>query len=267
MSDEAVLLDVTDGIATITLNQPERMNALSDAIKAGIRESLTEVESRDDTRCVVIEGSGRAFSAGGDVKSQKDRLEDAGGMTDHDRAQRMERDVESISIRLFNFPLPTIAKVDGYCVGAGMGLAFACDVQLASVDAGFGLVFRNVGLTLDFATSYLLPRIVGTNTAKELALTGEIIDGERAAEIGLVNHVYSSDEFEEKASEFIEQIGSGPTVALHYSTRNIDRGADTTIREAVELEASAQNIARRTHDHEEGVTAFAEDREPEFIGE
>lgn len=264
MSEEAVLRSVDDGIATLTLNRPERMNALSDNIKEGITTALDEFEDHDDVRCLVVEGAGRAFCAGGDVKSQGDRLEDA--PPTHDRSQRIVKDCVEIPLRIHEFEVPTVAKIDGYCVGAGMGLAFACDVHVASTDAKFGLVFRNVGLTLDFATSYLIPRLVGANTAKELALTGDIISAERAAQIGLVNHVYDSDEFDTRVAEFIEPIANGPTVANFYSSRNIDRGLESSILDAVERESSSQTLALVTDDHAEGVRAFSEDRDPEFKG-
>lgn len=264
MSEEPVLRSVDDGIATITLNRPDRLNALSDPVKEGIVNALDEFEDRDDVRCLVVEGAGRAFCAGGDVKSQGDRLEDVPPA--HERSQRIVDDCEDIPIRLHEYGVPTVAKIDGYCVGAGMGLAFACDVHVASSEAKFGLVFRNVGLTLDFATSYLLPRLVGTNTAKELALTGEVISAERAERIGLVNHVYGADEFERRFAEFVDPIANGPTIANYYSTRNIDRGFDSSIDEAVERESSSQVLALDTDDHAEGVRAFAEDRDPEFEG-
>lgn len=264
MSEEAVLTSVDDGIATVTLNRPEKLNALSDDVKEGIIDALDAFEGRDDVRCLVIEGAGRSFCAGGDVSSQSDRLEDAPPA--NERSERIVRDCENIPIRIYDYEVPTVAKVDGHCVGAGMGLAFACDVHLASSEAKFGLVFRNVGLTLDFASSYLVPRLVGANTAKELALTGEIISAERAEAIGLVNHVYPQAEFEERVSEFLEPIANGPTVANYYSTRNIDRGLESTIQEAVEREASSQVLALDTSDHEEGVRSFSEGRDPEFEG-
>lgn len=265
MSEEAVLTSLENGIATITLNRPEKLNALSDDVKEGITDALDTFEDRDDVRCLVIEGAGRAFCAGGDVSSQGDRVEDAPPA--HERSERIVRDCKNIPIRIHDYGVPTIAKIDGYCVGAGMGLAFACDVHLASSEAKFGLVFRNVGLTLDFASSYLVPRLVGANTAKELALTGEIISAERAEAIGLVNHVYPEGEFDQRVTEFLEPIANGPTVANYYSTRNIDRGLESSIQGAVERESSSQTLALDTSDHAEGVRAFSEDRDPQFEGE
>lgn len=264
MSDDAVLTEVDGGIATITLNRPKKLNALSDDVKDGIVTALDEFEDRNDIRCLVLEGAGRAFSAGGDVSAQGDRLEETPPA--HKRSERIVGDCEAIPIRIYNYDVPTIAKIDGYCVGAGMGLAFACDIHVASTDAKFGLVFRNVGLTIDFATSYLIPRLVGPSRAKELALTGEIISADQAEDIGLVNHVYPVEEFEERVTEFLGPIANGPTVANRYSMRNIDRGLESTIQDAVERESSSQTLVLDTEDHEEGVRAFSDDRDPEFIG-
>ncbi|SEH18192.1 Enoyl-CoA hydratase/carnithine racemase [Natronorubrum sediminis] len=264
MSAEAVLAEFDDGIATITLNQPDRMNALSDEIKRGLESALDAIDERDDVRCIVFQGSGKAFCAGGDVGGMSDR--DESTRTAQDRIQELVDLCEHVPIRIYNTDIPTVAKIDGYCLGAGVGLALSCDVQLASEDASFGLVFRNVGLSMDFATSFLVPRATGWNVAKELALTGEIIGADHAEELGLINHEYGTDQFESKATELIESIATGPTVALGRSLRNIDRSYGSTIRQAVEREAQAQNIAYGTEDHEEGVSAFSEDRDPVFQG-
>lgn len=262
MLGEDVLLEIEDGIATVTLNQPDRMNALSDGIKAGIEEALDEVITRDDVRCVVFEGSGDAFCAGGDISSMGGG-EDGPG---HEYVRRLVASCERIPIRIYEFELPTVAKIDGYCLGAGVGLAMSCDVLLASDRSRFGLVFRNVGLSLDYTTSFLVARAVGPYVAKELAYTGEMIPAEAAEELGLINHAYPAEEFEATADDLVGRIAEGPTVAHHHSARNIDRAYDSSIREAADREASAQEIVRRTRDHEEGVAAFSEDREPAFEG-
>lgn len=261
MSENAVLLDVEDGIATITLNRPDEMNSLSPAIVSGIDDALDRVAEHDDARCVVLEGAGRAFCAGGDISGMDDDE-----TTGHERMLRIVDISEKIPVRLYNYELPTVAKIDGYCLGAGVGVALSCDVQLASERAQLGLVFRNVGLTLDFATSYLVPQYVGPNVARELALTGEILPADEAEELGLLNHVYDEESFESESQELIETIATGPTVALHHSTRNINLAPGSSIREAAEREARSQKLASNTEDHTEGVEAFAEDREPNFQG-
>lgn len=264
MLGEDVLLDIHDGVATVALNRPGKMNALSDGIKQGIEEALDEVSERDDARCVVLTGTENAFCAGGDVGSMDDRSES--GPSGHGDVRRLIDSSERIPIRIYEFECPTVAKIDGYCLGAGVGLAMACDVLLASERAKFGLVFRNIGLSLDYTTSLLVTRAVGPYVAKELAFTGDIISADHAEELGLINHTYPTDEFDAEVDELVGRIADGPTVALHHSARCIDRAHNSSLRETAEREANAQNIARNTLDHEEGLTAFSEDRDPSFEG-
>jgi len=261
---EAVILDVSDGIATLTLNQPERRNALSRELSSALRDHLDDLRERDDVRVVVVEGSGGSFSAGGDIELMKERIESDESI--EDAVEMLERTTSETLAQLNEFPLPTVAKVDGPAVGVGASLAIACDVQVATEDASFGFVFRQVGLSMDAGTSYLLPRVVGENVAKELLFTGDIIGAERALDIGLVNHVYDNDEFEEKAAELVEQIATGPTVAFRHMKRLVGEGLDKDMDRAVTDEAVAQGIVFETDDHEEGVNAFLENREPEFEG-
>lgn len=263
VENDAVRLGIAEGVATITLAQPDRRNALSGAISDGIRNALAEIKG-SDARCVVVEGEGDAFSAGGDIESMREGIEEE--IPADERVRELERTTSETLARLITFPLPTVAKVDGPAVGAGANLAIACDLQLASERASMGFVFRNVGLSVDAGTSYLLPRIVGENVAKELVFTGEIVDAERALDLGLFNHVYSADEFDRRADAVIDRIASGPTVALRHAKRLLGEGLDNSVGEAMTAEATAQGIVFGTHDHEEGVNAFLEGRDPEFEG-
>lgn len=263
MTDDSVLLDVENGIATITLNRPEIRNALAREVSAGITEAIEEIEG-SDARCVVLEGGGAAFCAGGDIGSMRERLDGEVSLAETERliVQTTSRAIE----RVANCPLPTIAKVDGPAFGAGANLAIATDVQVASESSQIGFGFRQVGLAVDSGTSYLLPRLVGMNTAKELVFTGELLDAERAAELGIFNHVYADDAFTERADAFVEGIASGPTVALRASKRLLDQGPESSFDEAIANEAAAQTAVFETHDHREGVAAFGEKRDPEFDG-
>ncbi len=259
---DAVLLDRTDGVATITLNQPDRRNAFSGAIQEGIRAALDEL-AESDARVVVFEGAGSAFSAGGDVSKMRDWLAD--DTPPADRAKQIEAGM-SLMARVDEFPLYTVAKIDGPAVGAGAALALACDIQVASERSVLGFVFRNVGLAIDNGASYFLPQVVGTNVAKELAATGELVRAERAESLGLVNHAYPTEEFEERADDLVEEIATGPTVALEHTKRLIDAGAHGTLDDALADEAIAQVTVMETADHREGVEAFFDDRDPAFEG-
>lgn len=261
---EDVLLEIEpEGVATITLDQPDRRNALSPEISEGLSAALEEIED-SDARCVVLEGSGGSFSAGGDIESMVEGIEN--DVPADERVRSLERSTNELLRTLIEFPVPTVALVDGPAVGAGANLALACDIQLASEDAVFGFVFRQVGLSVDAGTSYLLPRVVGENVAKELVLTGDIIGADRAKEIGLVNHVYDTDDLDGRVDEFVQKIVSGPPIALRHANRLVGEGLEKSLEQALTDEAVAQGIVFETEDHAEGVNAFFEDREPDYDG-
>lgn len=263
MSDDVVVLERDDGVATITLNNSSMRNAMTQDLSEGLMRTLSGLE-RSDARVVVIEGEGPAFCAGGDVNAMVERMAGEVPLAEAVRLvrQKTARAVEQVA----NFHLPTVAKVDGVAFGAGGNLAIATDIQLASDRAEISFGFRNVGLAVDSGTSYLLPRIVGENVAKELVFTGERVNAERADELGLFNYVYPTDEFEEKADEFIQQIADGPTVALETSKRLIDDSFEMSLSQAMMNEAAAQAAVFESDDHEEGARAFMEKRQPEFEG-
>ncbi|WP_435195182.1 enoyl-CoA hydratase/isomerase family protein [Natronomonas sp. EA1] len=264
MSDEAVLVEVDDGVATLTLNRPENRNAMSRDMSRAIIEAIDSVEQHPEARCLVITGQEGTFCAGGDINAMLARFEEDTPLAEAVRSIQL---VTSRAIqRLYEFHLPTVAKVDGVAFGAGANLAIAADCTVASTDAKISFGFRQVGLGVDTGTSYLLPRLVGENTAKELVLTGELLDAERAEDIGLFNHAYDASEFEERAGEFIETIAEGPTIGLENSVRLIRDGMDTTLKAAIDNEAAAQAAVLASEDHAEGAEAFMERRDPEFEG-
>jgi len=263
MSD-AVLLEVADGVATLTMNRPDRMNPLTGDVAVELDAHLADLADRDDVRCVVLRGAGGAFSAGGDVQHLQENLESDDSLDES--ARRIERGLGAAMARLVTCPYPTVAAVDGPAVGAGATLAIACDVVLASESAAIGFVFDQVGLSVDGGTSYLLPRVVGLNVAKELVFTGEVCDPERAADLGLFNHVYADAAFDDEVAALAAEIAAGPTVALRHSKRLLQDGLDKSLQEAIHDEALAQGVVFDTDDHAEGVRAFFEDRAPEFEG-
>ncbi|WP_435076630.1 enoyl-CoA hydratase/isomerase family protein [Halococcus sp. AFM35] len=264
MSDEeAVLVDVDEGVARLTLNRPSVRNALTEDISAGIIDALAELEG-SDARCLVVEGAGGAFSAGGDVNAMSERL--AGDVALDEAVRHITQETSRAVKRVAEFDLPTVAKIDGIAFGAGANLAVACDIQLASDESKISFGFRQVGLAVDSGTSYFLPRIVGENTAQELVLTGELVEAERAERLGLFNHVYPDDEFDERADEFVEQIATGPTVALRTSKRLMRQGFESSLDQAMENEAAAQAAVFETGDHREGAESFMAGEKPDFEG-
>lgn len=262
MVEDQVLVDVTDGVATITLNRPDARNAIS-ADLADRLVAAVETAEDSDARCVVVEGAGGAFCAGGDIDAMLEGIDD-----DVSPAERVELVVGAVNNairRVYECRLPTVAKLDGPAFGAGAGLAIACDLQLGSPDAKIGFGFRRVGLAVDSGVSYLLPRLVGLNTAKELLFTGELVDADRARELGLFTRVFESSSFEAGVANLVETIAEGPTVALSASKRLLNHQSDS-FDAATAMEANAQGVAFSTEDHEEGARAFVEGREPEFEG-
>lgn len=263
MSADATKVTFSENFATITLNQPEVKNALTEEIAVGILDALEEIE-RSDARCIVIEGTEDAFSAGGDINAMVKGLE--GDIPLEERVRRIVDPLGRAIARVHEFPLPTVAKIHGPAFGAGANLAIACDVQLASTSSEISFGFRQVGLAIDTGTSYLLPRIVGQNVAQELVFTGELVSAERAERLGLFNHVFPDDEFDERVREFVAKIATGPTVALRTSKRLVRQGLDKSMEETLHDEAAAQAAVFDTHDHEDGVRAFKDRRNPEFEG-
>lgn len=261
---EQVVLDIDEGIATLTLNQPDNRNALSAEMSTAIVDAVEEVEASDEARCLVLTGKEGTFCAGGDVSAMVELMSGAAEL--HEAVERIQHETSRAVRAIADFHLPTIAKVDGVAYGAGANLAIAADITLASERAKISFGFRQVGLAIDTGTSYLLPRQVGLSKAKELVFTGELLEAEEAEDLGLFNHVFAED-FEEQAEAFIDPIATGPTVALRTSKKLIEQGFDTSLKDAQDNEAAAQAAVFATHDHEEGATAFMEGREAEFRGE
>lgn len=250
--------------AVLTLDSPENRNALGLDMAREIQETVADVADTD-ARCVVLQGAGGAFCAGGDIESM---LQAVSGDADLDTlVEEIGGPVNRTVQAVYECPLPTVAKVDGPAYGAGASLAVACDIVLASERAELSFGFQRIGLSIDSGTSYLLPRLVGENTAKRLTLTDTVLDAEEAADLGLVQAVYPTDEFDERAEAVIEPIATGPTVALSNTKALIQNGLDRTMGEAIDHELESMKEVFRTNDVAEGVSAFVTDREPEFQGE
>ena len=258
-----VTLDTSEGVTTVTLDHPDMRNALTSDVATDLIAAMDQIP--DEARCVVLAGNGPTFCAGGDINAMVEGLESEAPA--HDRVNRIVEETAGAVRAVATCDLPTVAKIHGPAYGAGGALAIACDVLLGSESASISFGFRQVGLNVDSGASHLLPRMVGANVAKELLLTGELIDAERAEDVGLFNHVYGDDEFEERADDLVERIATGPTVALVQSKRLVDQGLTSSLDEAIENEAAAQIISASADDHEEGVRAFMDRSDPEFDGE
>lgn len=262
-SEDAVLVDIADGIATVTLNNPGMRNALTEDVSDGLVAAMDTV-SGSDARVVVIEGAGSAFCAGGDINTMMEGL--STDVPAHRKATEIMKGLHRAIERIVRCPLPTVAKIDGQAFGAGASLAIACDIQVARADVEMSFAFRKVGLAVDSGTSWMLPRLVGENTAKRLVLTGEVFTAEEAAEMGVVTDAVPEDEFADRAAEIVAEIATGPTVGLQISKRLLRQNANKSLTEALDDEATAQALALGTRDHQEGASAFMEGRDAEFEG-
>ena len=264
-----------DGVALITLNRPDSLNAMGGQLMPLLAAHLAECASDESVRCVVLTGAGRAFCAGGDVKGMatgRDAL--LGADDERSRAANFARGVETLrdsqrrtSYVLHTMPKPTIAMVNGHAVGADLSLALACDLRVASDQAKLGTVFRNVGFSGDFGGSYFLPRLVGMERARQLYFTGEILIAEEALKIGMVSRVVPHDKLEEETMALALQLASGPTLAYARMKENLNRSASSDLLTVLDQEALNMRLSATTNDHRDAATAFVEKRSPTFAGE
>ena len=259
MGYETLIVERTGAIAKVVMNRPEARNALDLTMRREMLGALDEIEADPTARVVILTGAGGHFCSGGDVKTMKKPHTAAEG---RGRVELLNKMV----LRLVNFPLPTIAMVDGYAVGAGSNLALCCDLIIASDRVRFGELFCKIGLAVDGGGTWLLPRLVGLARAKELAFTGDVIDAAEAARIGLVNRVVPAAALETTTRTLAEKIAAGPPLALRLDKQMLNRAASTDLASALELEAFSQGLAIASEDHTEGVAAFFDKRPPKFSG-
>jgi len=260
MGYQTIRLDRADGVATVTLNRPEARKAIDLVMRRELLAALDELEAEAAVRAVILSGAGGHFSAGGDVKTMAARRQTAA-----DGRARVES-LNRFVIRLFEFPKPTIAMVDGFAVGAGCNIALACDMVVAADRARFGEVFARIGLVPDGGGTWLLPRLVGLAKAKELVFSADIIDAAEALRIGLVNQVVPAAELETTTRALAARIAAGPPGALGLAKALLNRSATVDLSTALGFEAYAQAQAVTSDDHAEGVRAFLEKRPPNFTG-
>jgi len=259
-----LLEEVTDGVAVLTMNRPDRLNALSRPMLTAMLEALPRLAASADVGVVVLTGSGRAFCAGGDVKAMAEGRE-AEGTTLEERAQALRANME-VSRWLHEMPKPTIAMVRGAAAGAGLSLAMACDMRIASDNARFATAFARVGYSGDFGGSWFLTQLVRTAKARELYYTAEILDAEAALRLGLVNRVVRDADLEKETHALAGRLARGPRVALRYMKRNMNAAESGTLGELLDLEAWHHSRTGATEDHREAARAFVDKREPLFKG-
>ena len=258
MSYETILYEKQSGVATITLNRPQALNAFTSQMNSEFMSALRDAEKDGEIRSIVITGAGRAFCAGQDLKARS--REQRGSL-----GQSLREKYNPIILRLRDTEKIVLAAVNGIAAGAGCNLALACDLRIASEEARFIEAFVKVGLAPDCGGSFFLPRLVGLGKAMGLFLLGEPVDAREALRLGLVTKVVSANQLPETAREMAEKLARGPR-SIGLIKRAINRTLKVELENQLEYEAYLQEIAGRTADFDEGVQAFLEKRAPVFTG-
>ena len=263
MEFKDLILEKENEVATITLNRPERLNALGAQTTFEICDACEDAIRDPSIRVIILTGAGEAFCAGGD---HKDIFRPGFEKTALEWRHRMRTGSNRLVTLLSGSEKPIIASVNGIAVGGGCTIALACDIRIASEKARFGLVFSKIGATPEFGCSYFLPRIVGLGKALELLFTADIVDAREAERIGLVNKVVPHEELKEATKQFVEKLLEKPPAALGMAKSIIYRSLSTDMLSQLELEAFAISTAFKTEEHQEAVKAFLEKRKPKFKG-
>jgi len=266
MPDDAahLLFDLRDNVAVLTMNRPERLNALSRPMIDGAIAALERCADDVDVGCIVLTGAGRGFCAGGDVTA----MGDASASADWTLEQKVDRQraIHRFAGLLHASPKPTVAAINGACAGAGLGLALACDLRLAADSARFTTAFAKVGFSGDFGITWPLVRIVGEAKAKELLFLSDVLGASQALELGLVNRIAPATDLVSEALGLAARLARGPRTAYRYMKQNVDAAAVETYQQLLDREAFTQCRTGATSDHREGVAAFVAKREPRFTG-
>ncbi len=263
MEGKDLLLERDGHVATLTLNRPEKMNALSAEMRESLPRALQEMQANDSVRVLILTGAGRGFCSGADVAVQAAR---AAGQVVETSRQTLLQLVGSIILAFEKVNKPIIAAVNGIAAGVGLTMTLACDIRIASANARFAALWVKRGLIADGGATLLLPAIVGMEKALELSFTGEIIDAQEAERVRLVSRVVPHEELMSRAKELAQKIAAGPPISVELVKKVMWERIRNQLREQLLFESYAQNLCRTTQDQKEAVKAFMEKREPLFKG-
>ncbi|MCP4416979.1 MAG: 2-(1,2-epoxy-1,2-dihydrophenyl)acetyl-CoA isomerase [Chloroflexi bacterium] len=261
MDYQTILYAVKNGVATITLNRPDKLNAFNDQMVGETTAAFKQASRDKEVRCIVLTGNGRAFSSGQDLAVVMARG-DAFSIGEH-----LRQGYHKLIKQMVQMEKPIIGAINGIAAGAGCGIALATDIRIVADSASFMLAFSKVGLVPDCGTNWLLPRLIGQARAYEMAVTADKIPAEKALDWGMVNRVVPAAQLAETVAAWAGSLATGPTLVYGLTKRAINHAWNTDLFTALEYEAYLQEIAGRSHDNKEGVTAFLEKRPAHFKGE
>lgn len=262
---EAVLLTIDGPIATVTLNRPEAYNSLNAEMTELLNQILPKVERNPDVKVVILNSTGPAFMAGGDIKS----FAKAMGLAQEEKRgtfERLVQNVHPIVTSLRRMPKPVVAQVHGAVAGFGMSLLMSCDLALASDDSYYTLAYCHIGTSPDGGSTFGLPRIVGAKKAMEIALLGERFDAATAEKLGLVNRVVPAAELAAATAKLAQRLAAGPSLAYAGTKRLLQQSLNSSLETQLQHEAESFALCASSADFQEGVTAFVEKRQPRFTG-
>ena len=262
MSYDSILFAIDSGIARLTLNRPDRLNSFTDAMHAEVRDALATIRADATVRVLLLAGAGRGFCAGQDLA---DRAV-APGAEPVDIGASIERNYKPLVLALRALPLPVVCAVNGVAAGAGANIALACDIVIAAKSASFIQAFARIGLLPDAGGTFFLPRLVGSARAMGLALLGEKISAEQAANWGLIWQCVDDAELVAAVEAMLMHLASAPTRGLAATKRALQLAAGNTLEAQLDVERDAQRELGRSDDYREGVSAFAAKRPPKFTG-
>ena len=265
---DEVLCDLSEGVATITLNRPDKRNALSDTLTPALRQILLDLDN--DPRCgaVVLTGAGSAFCAGGDVSGMGKGIGNADPLAElrgpEDKIKALTVRQETLTLRLHELSKPTIAALPGPAAGAGLSIALACDMRIMADSAFITTAFANIGLSGDYGCAWFLTQLLGPSRAKELMLTARRVQAAECLSLGLANQVVAFDDLQTEARTLALQLGNSARTALRFMKENINRAVWHDLRTCLAADARGIITCAATDDHKEAVNAFIEKRKPNF---
>jgi len=264
MSEHLIQIEQHGGVRLLRLNRPEALNAFTAAMLVQLRQALEAAAQDGATRCVMITGAGRAFSAGQDLADPHVAPSREPGAPPKDIGHMLDHYYIPVALRLRSMPVPVVAAVNGVAAGAGANMAFGCDLVLAGESASFLQAFSKIGLLPDCGGTWLLPRLVGRAKALELALLGDKLKAVDAERIGLISRVVPDAELQDAAMAVAQKLAGMPTRALAETRRALDEALKLDFESALKREAALQSQLGFAYDYQEGVAAFMDKRKPEF---